>query len=120
MSTTLATARITAGQLTQRITLQSRAAGADVLGQASGAWTTVAEVWAKARPLRSRELFAAGQMQNVTDVEFTIRWRTDVGATWRVLWRGTPHDITGEPIDVDGQQQWLELMAASGLRDGRS
>ena len=116
---TAAIERITLGMLDQRLTLQSRAAGADVLGQPSGAWQTVATVWGKVRPLRSRELFAAGQVQNVSDVEFTIRYRSDVLATWRVLWRGTPHDITGAPIDVDGQRQWLQLLAASGVRDGR-
>ena len=119
MATTASTARITAGQLDQRITLQQRSAGADVLGQPSGAWADVASVWAKARPLRSRELFAAGQIENVTDVEFTIRWRADVRNTWRVLWRGVAHDITGMPIDIDGQQQWLELLASSGVRAGR-
>ncbi len=119
MATTAATARIHAGLLTQRITLQSRATGTDVLGQPSGAWQNVAEAWARARPLRSRELFAAGAMQSVTDVEFTIRWRADVRTTWRILWRGVAYDITGEPIDVDGQQQWLEVLAASGVRDGR-
>jgi SPP1 family predicted phage head-tail adaptor len=119
MTSTVATARITAGLLTQRITLQSRGAGQDVLGQASGAWSTVAEVWARARPLRSRELFAAGQIQNVSDVEFTVRWRSDIRSTWRILWRGVAHDITGEPIDVDGQQQWLEILAATNVRDAR-
>lgn len=119
MSTTPATARIGAGQLDQRLTLQQRAAGVDAHGQPSGAWQTVATVWGRARPLRSRELFAAGQVQNVTDVEFTVRWRADVRSTWRVLWRGVPHDITGEPIDIDGQTQWLQLLAASGVRDGR-
>jgi SPP1 family predicted phage head-tail adaptor len=116
---TEASDRITLGQLDQRLTLQSRAAGADVLGQPSGAWQTVATVWGRARPLRSRELFAAGQVQNVSDVEFTIRYRSDVRATWRLLWRGTAHDITGEPIDIDGQRQWLQLLAATGIRDGR-
>lgn len=119
MVQTASTARITAGQLDQRLTLQRRASGVDVLGQASGAWQDVATVWGKARPLRSRELFAAGQMQDVSDVEFTIRFRDDVRATWRVLWRGTPHDITGAPIDIDGQRQWLQLLASSGVRDGR-
>lgn len=117
---TAAIERITIGQLDQRLTLQSRSAGVDLLGQASGAWVTVATVWGRARPLRSRELFAAGQIQNVSDIEFTIRYRSDVLATWRVLWRGTPHDITGAPIDVDGQRQWLQLVAATGLRDGRA
>lgn len=119
MSTTAATARITAGQLDQRITLQSRAAGVDALGQPSGAWLDVATVWGRARPLRSRELFAAGAVGNVTDVEFTIRWRADVRVSWRILWRGQPYDITGEPIDVDAQRQWIQLLAASGVRDGR-
>lgn len=117
---TAAIERITIGQLDQRLTLQSRAAGVDVLGQPSGSWSTVATVWGKARPLRSRELFAAGQVQNVSDIEFTIRYRSDVAATWRVLWRDVPHDITGTPIDVDGQRQWLQLVAVSGVRDGRS
>lgn len=116
---TAAIERITVGMLDQRLTLQSRAAGVDVLGQPSGAWATVAVVWGRARPLRSRELFAAGQIQAVTDIEFTVRYRSDVTAAWRVLWRGTPHDITGTPIDVDGQRQWLQLVAASGVRDGR-
>ena len=119
MSTTAAVARITAGQLDQRITLQRRAGGVDVLGNASGSWADQAEVWARARPLRSRELFAAGQMQNVTDVEFTIRWRADITATWRVLWRGQPHEITGQPIDIDGQGVWLQLLCASGARAGQ-
>ena len=119
MSTTAATARINAGLLTQRIDLQSRAAGQDVLGQASGSWSTVATVWARARPLRSRELFAAGTVQNITDVEFTIRWRSDVRSTWRIQWRGQAYEITGEPIDVDGQQQWLEILAASDVRAAR-
>lgn len=110
---------LSAGKLTERITLQQRAAGQDALGNASGAWADVAVVWARARPLRSRELFAAGQMQDVADVEFTIRWRSDVRSTWRVLWRGQAHDITHTPIDVEARQEWLELLATSGIRDAR-
>lgn len=116
---TAATARIHAGMLDQRIKLQARAGGVDVLGQASGAWQDVAEVWARARPLRSRELFAAGTVGSLADVAFTVRWRNDITAQMRVLWRGKPYGVTGEPIDVDGQQQWLEIMATSGARDGR-
>lgn len=110
--------RMHVGQLDQRLTLQRRNEGVDVLGQPSGGWQTIATVWGKARPLRSRELFAAGSIQNVSDVEFTINYRTDVQSTWRVLWRGVPHDITGQPIDIDGQKVWLQVLAATGLRDG--
>ena len=111
--------KISAGNLDQRLTLQSRVAGVDGLGQPNGAWQTVATVWGRARPLRSRELFAAGAVQNVSDVEFTIRWRDDINNTWRVMWGGLPHDITGHPIDVDGAKICLQLLASSGVRDGR-
>jgi len=105
---------IGAGDIDQRITLQSRAAGVDVLGQATGGWQDVGTVWARARPLRSRELFAAGSVGSLADVEFTIRWRSDVLTTWRVLWRGKPYEITGEPIDLGGQRKWLQMLCTSG------
>lgn len=105
-----------AGYLDQRLTLQQRAAGQDALGDASGAWQTVATVWAHAKPLRGREFFAAGQLQAALDVQFTIRYRADVATTWRVLWRGVPHEIVSPPIDVDGRREYLELMCASGIR----
>lgn len=108
-----------AGMFDQRLTLQRRNDGVDVLGQPSGGWTTVTTVWGNARPLRSRELFAAGQVQNISDVEFTLNYRADVQSTWRVLWRGVPHDITGQPIDIDGQKVFMQLLAATGVRDGR-
>lgn len=108
---------VSAGELDQRVTLQQRASGQDSLGQASGAWQDVATVWARREPLRGRELFAAGEMQASADVRFTIRWRTAVTASMRVLWNSVPHDIVGEPIDVDSGGHTLELMCATGLRN---
>ena len=112
-----ATQRISLGELSQRLTLESRAAGSDALGQESGPWVAVATVWARARPLRSRELFAAGQTGSVAEVEFTIRYRSDVLSTWRATWKGVPYEIVGEPIDVDAAGQWLQILAAKGVRN---
>lgn len=111
--------RIAAGDLRERITLQARAAGQDSLGAPNGAWADVATVWAKAEPLTGREYFAAGQMQAATDVRFTIRYRADVVETMRVVWRGEPHEMVSPPINVDGARDVLQLMCASGVRDGR-
>lgn len=109
---------IAAGQMNQRLTLQRRADGADSIGQPNGEWITVATVWGRTRPMRSRERLAADQVQNVSDVVFSIRWRADINATWRVVWRGKPHNVIGEPIDVDGARTVLELMASTGKLDG--
>jgi SPP1 family predicted phage head-tail adaptor len=112
-----ATDKISAGMLDQRLTLQQQVAGVDALGQPVGGWVTVATVACRARPLRSRELFAGAAMQDIADTEFTIRYRTGITAAWRVLWRGVPYAITGQPIDIDGQKVWLQLLASSGIRD---
>jgi SPP1 family predicted phage head-tail adaptor len=108
-----------AGLLTQRVTIQVSSANVDVLGQRVESWTTFATVWAQAQPLRGRELFASGQMQDAAEVRFRIRYLAGVTSAMRVLWRTVPHAIIGEPIDVDGAKHTLELMCAAGVRDGR-
>jgi len=108
-----------AGNLNQRITLQQRAATQDGLGQAAGVWQDVATVWGRAQPLRGREFFAAGQTQAAAEVKFTIRYRAGLLPSMRVLWRGQPHDMVAPPIEVEGGREYLELMCATGVRDGR-
>lgn len=106
-----------AGKRDQRITLQQRTATVDALGQGVETWTDVATVWASAQPLRGREFFAAGAMQSQADVRFGMLYRAGITGAMRVLWRGVPHALVAEPIDVDGGRHTLELMAASGVRD---
>lgn len=114
-----------AGELTERIVIESRAATTqNALGENTTAWATLDTVWAKAEPLRGREFFASGQMQQACDVRFVIRYRADMGAAavgaaaaMRVLWRGVYHDITAA-IEVDGALTWIELMTVHGVRDG--
>jgi len=79
----------------------------------------VVTAWSKVEPLQGREYFAAQQMQAVTNHRVTIRYRAGVLATWRVVWRGQPLEIVGDPIEVAGGREWLELMCVSGVRDGR-
>lgn len=105
--------------LRDQVTLQVRTAGTDAHGQEATTWTDVATVWAKAEPLRGRDFFAAGQMQVAVSTRFAIRWRAELTAVHRVLWRGQPYDIDGAPIDVDGRRHTLELMCTTGVRDGR-
>ncbi len=108
-----------AGRLNQLITLQQPSTSSDALGQRVEAWTDVDTVWASAQPVRGREFFAAGQMQSEASVKFTLRYRADVVGTMRVLWRGVPHAIVAEPIDVNGGMHTLELMCSGGIRDSQ-
>lgn len=111
-----------AGQLDQIITLQQRVPSVDGAGQDNYTFANLASVpeeWANAQPLRGGEYFAASQMQATVDVKFTIRYRSDLDSTMRVLWRGEPYDIVSPPIDPHGRREWLELMCVTGVRDGR-
>lgn len=101
-----------AGALDQRVQLQKRTPGTnvDALGQAVDPWATVATVWAHAAPLRGRDYFAAGQTQEELTVRFLLRYRADVGPGWRVQWRGKAYEVVGEPVDVNGRRERLELM----------
>lgn len=100
-----------------RLTLQAPSTSRDGLGARTGAWVTQATVWGEAAPLGSRELLAAGQINSELSVRFRIRWRTGVLPTWRVLWRGVPYAIVGDPIDVRGERVALDLMCSAGIRD---
>lgn len=114
----MSTVNIAAGQFDQRITLQQPSAAVDGLGQRVETWSDVVSTWARVQPLRGREFFAAGQIQSEAAVKFTIRHRAGVTGAMRVLWRGVPHAIVAEPMDVDGARVALELMCSAGMRDG--
>lgn len=109
---------INAGQYDQRITLQTRSSTVDALGQESTTWSDLATVWAKVRPARGRDLFAAGEQRATIDVQFCVRYRVDVDATTcRVVWNSQAYDIVGQPANVNGANVELEISATRGLRD---
>lgn len=105
------------GELDQRVTLQSRSVVKDAYGQDTITWTTVAIVWAQVQALRGREFFAAAQVQQEQTVKVRIRYRSDVLTTWRLVWKGVHHDITG--VIPVGRKQTLEIMCMAGVKDGR-
>jgi SPP1 family predicted phage head-tail adaptor len=107
-------------ELDQQITIQQRASGVDARGQESGSWSALyTSIWASAHPLTGRELFAAGQVQTGITIRFRIRYRSDITARMRVLWRGAYYDIEGDPIDLEGKKQFLHLMCKAPGKDTR-
>ena len=111
------TRQLEAGQLDQRVTLQSRSTVQDAHGQDTITWVDVATVWAQVQAPRGREFFAAAQVQQEQSLKVRIRYRADVLTTWRLVWQGRHHDITGA-IPV-GRNDMLEIMCLAGVKDGR-
>ncbi len=109
---------LNAGALDQRVTIQARTPGQDGRGQALDTWVDVATVWARVQPRRGRDFFAAAQDQATFDCTVWLRYRSDITAAHRLLWRGAPLSIEGQPVDVAGAGVMLELMCVQGVRAG--
>lgn len=110
---------IPAGQRNQLITIQRPNPARDALGQRVGnGWLTVhADVWARVRPARGREIFAAGATLPETAVVFGFNYLPNLTPDMRVLWRGVPHAIVAPPMDVDAGRHTCELYCSAGMRD---
>ena len=98
------------GELTEVVTLRQPQTVTDRFGQRT-AWNVVADVAARAKPLRGREFFAAGATQSPAEIEFEIYYRPDVTGNWRLSWMGRLYELVGSPIDVDARHVSLVLMA---------
>lgn len=98
------------GDLKHYVTLQQPTAGAaDTYGETTDAWAAVAKVWAHVAPLQGREAVYAAQINPQTTHKITIRYRSDIAATWRILHDGRYFHLTAPPRNVGEGREWLEL-----------
>ena len=97
------------GQLDRRITLQSRTVAADAYNEPVETWATLATVWAKVEYPVTGSDEATAENLNVASrrVDFTIRYRSDVGFIERVIYNSGTYDI--ERIAELGRDNHLKL-----------
>lgn len=107
-----------AGLLREEIVLQQRTDTVDSFGQPIPVWSNLDTEWAAAEPERGREFFVAQQLQAVEPIRFRLRYRADVTASMRVLWRGKIYDIKTPPVDFFGRERELHLYCDTGLTQG--
>lgn len=74
-----------AGQLRERVTLQTAVNATDEGGGRGQTWAGGTEVWARVAPVQATELTIAGALQGRATYKVTIRWRTGVAAAGRVV-----------------------------------
>ena len=102
----------------ERVKLLQKTSTRDSIGGEVITWVEQDEVWADARPLPllGREYFAAQQVEAEADMEFHLRYRDDLDATWRVEWRTKQFDIVAPPVDVNSKKQTTQLFCRSVAR----
>lgn len=110
---------ISAAELNQRVTLQSKSVTRNAIGEEVVTWADSFTVWAKVMPLRGNAFYSANQQQHVIDARFLIRQRTGLVENMRLQWRGEPYDITSLIPGTAQYQGTIEITAIHGVRDGR-
>lgn len=71
-------------------------------------WSDVGTIWAGRRDFSGRELLMAASEVAWMDARWTIRWRDDVRAEWRLVEGATAYDIVSI-TEVGGRKGALEL-----------
>jgi SPP1 family predicted phage head-tail adaptor len=97
-----------AGNLNQRITIQSRSASVESIGQPVETWTTVAEVGADVRYQRGLEAIKAGADVSVVNLSVRIRYRAGIDAGMRILHGSDVFDIQAVLPDA-GRREYIDL-----------
>lgn len=98
-----------AGELRNRITIESYTATRGTMGGEVKTWATVATIWASKAHQTSREFFAAAKVNaEITDL-FIIRYRSGITPKMRVSFDSKYYDILGAD-DPDGRRRSLHLL----------
>lgn len=83
-----------AGRLRHRLEIQTSSPGRHPgTGQPVKVWSTVAERWGSVEPMRGAELFQAQQVAPRVSHKVTIRGRTQIAPSQRVLHKGRALNI---------------------------
>jgi SPP1 family predicted phage head-tail adaptor len=104
---------VQAGDLDQRVTLQHRITAPDGGGGYETSWSDIGTIWAKVVPLGAVETLTAQQSESRVSYQIWVRWRPDLGADMRLIWRGKTFDIIGV-ADAGPRVETVRLDCASG------
>ena len=101
--------RLRSGLLTTKITLQEPTTEQDEFGQPGQGWTDVASVWANLTDISGREFFASNALLNSAQTKITIRYRTGITPSMRVIHKNDIYNIEA----VLGQDRLSLLLVCS-------
>lgn len=108
---------VAAGRLRHKVDIQAPVQTQDPnTGEILESWLTIASVWAAVESLSMREFLAAQAEQSEVRAKITIRYRENVDATMRIVYRGKWYTVFGVIPDSDSMLEHQVLMVGEGVR----
>lgn len=101
------------GKLDRRITL-NQVTTTNVKGKLTKTSTALATVAAKFNPVPTRERYGKEQVAASLDVEFVIRWSTDVSpikAKDTLTFDSQTYEIVDAPMEMNGRMRFIAIRA---------
>ncbi len=103
-----------AGDLRHRLIIESPQRLSDGAGGAVVTWAQVASVWAHIKPVTAREFRSAEQRAEKVTHKITLRYRSDINATMRLVGEGRIFNIEAI-INEAERDQWLKCSCVEGV-----
>lgn len=98
------------GGLNRRIQIERRGAAVDSWGEpAPDSWVPHIKLWANIRHLNGTETIKADAPTSVVRASIRVRYRTDINAGMRVVYKGTIYDIKA-PVPDEINREHLDLV----------
>ena len=110
---------LAAGMLRHRVRIEELISERDSEGVLQQSWELVATVWASVEPLSAREFVASSATQSKVVARITIRYRSGVKPTMRIVHRGNLYNIEGVLSDKVSGIEYMTLPVSEGVGGGQ-
>lgn len=110
---------LSAGQLRHVVEVQQQRNVRDAEGGFMTEWFTIyPKIYAAVQPMSAREIFIASAGQSSATYRFIVRFKEDIMATQRLLYRNEFYNIEGVIPDEDSGLEYLTLICSKGVNNG--
>lgn len=99
-----------AGKLRHKIDIQKFTTSKDSYGEDIKTWASFHKTYASVRPLRGKEYFDTQQIVPEVDSKITMRYKSGIAPTMRVVWGSRTYDIRSS-TNPDERNIMLEILA---------
>lgn len=105
---------MTSSMLRQSIIIQRLIKTADGAGGWEKSWSAIGSTWAYMRASGGGERFSADRLNMEIRYTATIRYRSNIQASDRIIYDGKAYQIRSI-VDLEFKKKWLELTLEEGV-----